>query len=133
MQTKMRHLILMRNVVATYCVMCETVAHIHFADDREVNQASKELALQLLLPLSDMRAVLKYLFYENLLSYGVWQADEGDAAHREVIETSITGPVPLAQQPQPYRSVAEGKQIAVAMVCKLRHEELASQRRWWSF
>ena len=27
-----------------------------------------------------MRVLIKYLLYENLLSYGVWQADEGEAA-----------------------------------------------------
>jgi hypothetical protein len=73
--------LLMRNVVATYGVMCETITHMRFADDAEVNQASKELALQTLFTMPDMVVLIKYLFYENLLSYGVWQAEEGDAAH----------------------------------------------------
>ena len=72
--------LLMRNVCATYMVMCETMTHMAFADDSEVNQASKELALQTLMPVGDMRVLIKYLLYENLLSYGVWQADEGEAA-----------------------------------------------------
>ena len=67
---------LMRNTVITYGVMCETITHMHFADDVEVNRACKELALQLLLPVARMRVLIKYLYYENLLSYAVWTAEE---------------------------------------------------------
>ena len=72
----------MRNIVLTYGVMCETINHMHFADDGQVNLACRELALQCLLPVGQMRILIRYLYYENLLAYGVWQADEGDAALR---------------------------------------------------
>ena len=72
--------LLMRNSVLTYSVMCETITHMHFADDAQVNAAVKELALQTLLPLSEMRVLIRYMYYENLLAYSAWTSDEGDAA-----------------------------------------------------
>ena len=62
----------MRNVVLTYRVMCETITHMRFADAVQVNTASRELALQCLLPIAQMSVLIRYLYYENLLSYGVW-------------------------------------------------------------
>jgi hypothetical protein len=70
--------LLMRNVVLTYRVMCETITHMRFADAVQVNTASRELALQCLLPIAQMSVLIRYLYYENLLSYGVWQQDEGE-------------------------------------------------------
>ena len=82
---------LLRSVVLTYSVMCDTITHMHFADDTEVNRACKELTLQLLLPLAEMRELIKYLYYENLLSYAVWTAEEADAAmFRQATASSLT-------------------------------------------
>ena len=82
---------LLRSVVLTYSVMCDTITHMHFADDTEVNRACKELTLQLLLPVAEMRELIKYLYYENLLSYAVWTAEEADAAmFRQVTATALT-------------------------------------------
>ena len=53
---------------------------MRFADDAEVNLASRELALQCLLPVSQMRKLIKYLYYENLFAYSVWTATEDAAA-----------------------------------------------------
>lgn len=72
--------LLMRNVVLTYMVMCETITHMHFADDDAVRTASKELALQCLLPVAHVRTLIKYLYYENLLSYTEWVATEAEAS-----------------------------------------------------
>lgn len=72
--------LLMRNVVLTYMVMCETITHMHFADDVCVNTASKELALQCLLPVARVRTLIKYLYYENLLSYMAWASTEAEAS-----------------------------------------------------
>ena len=68
--------LLMRNCVITCGIMCETITHMHFADAVEVNIACRELALQLLLPVSQMMLLIKYLYYENLLSYSVWSTEE---------------------------------------------------------
>ena len=82
---------LLRSVVLTYSVMCDTITHMHFADDTEVNRACKELTLQLLLPVAEMRELIKYLYYENLLSYAVWTAEEADAAmFRQATASSLT-------------------------------------------
>ena len=43
-----RRKLLIRNIILTYGVMCETIAHMHFADDAKVNVACRELALQCL-------------------------------------------------------------------------------------
>ena len=72
--------LLMRNCVVTYGIMCETITHIEFADDAECNAACRELALELLIPVSQMRVLIKYFFYENLLSYAVWSTDEAALA-----------------------------------------------------
>ena len=77
---------LMRNSILTYGVMCETLTHMRFADDSQVNTASRELAVQCLLPISQMRLVIRYLYYEQLLAYGVWAAEEA-AAVKERVET----------------------------------------------
>ena len=83
--------LLMHNIILAYGVMCETIAHMRFADDAQVNVTCRELALQCLLPLSQMRILMRYLYYENLLSYAVWQADEGDAAlRRQATVQSLT-------------------------------------------
>ena len=74
--------LLMRNVVLTYRVMCETITHMRLADDVQVNTAARELALQCLLPVNQMRVLIRYLYYENLLAYGEWSADEGEASLR---------------------------------------------------
>ena len=74
--------LLMRNVVLTFRVMCETITNMRFADDIKVNIACRELALQCLLPVNQMRVLIRYLYYENLLAYGTWEADEGEAALR---------------------------------------------------
>lgn len=71
---------LMRNIILTYRVMCETITHMRFADAVGVNTASRELALQCLLPVAQMRVIIRYLYYENLLSYSVWDSDEGAAS-----------------------------------------------------
>ena len=82
---------LLRSVVLTYSVMCDTITHMHFADDTEVNRACKELTLQLLLSVAEMRELIKYLYYENLLSYAVWTAEEADAAmFRQATASSLT-------------------------------------------
>jgi len=75
-----REEMLMRNAVLTYAVMCETITHMRFTDDLVVNAACRELALQLLLPVARMRVLIKYLYYENILSYAVWSTDEADSA-----------------------------------------------------
>ena len=72
--------LLMRNCVLTYGIMCETISHMGFADDAEVNIACKELALQLLIPVPQMRSLIKYLYYESLLAYAVWSTEEAATA-----------------------------------------------------
>ena len=56
----------MRNIVLTYGVMCSTISHMRFADDKGVNLSARELALQCLLPISQMSVLIRYLYYENL-------------------------------------------------------------------
>ncbi len=72
--------LLMKNVVLTYQVMCETMTHMHFADTPSVNTASRELALQSLLPVTRIKSLIKYLYYENLLSYKAWEPSETEAS-----------------------------------------------------
>jgi len=71
--------------------MCETITHMRFADAVEVNIACRELALQLLLPVSQMMLLIKYLYYENLLSYSVWSTEEAkDALFRHATAQALT-------------------------------------------
>ena len=51
--------LLVRNIVRTYRVMCETITHMRFADDTKVNTASRELALQCLLPVSEVGKLIR--------------------------------------------------------------------------
>ena len=64
--------LLLYNVAQTYRILCETVVTMHLAEDDEVRQASHELALQCLLPLEYMRVLVKYLYYDTVLSYDSW-------------------------------------------------------------
>ena len=77
---------LMRQVVFTAAVMCESIGHISFADSPEITRAACELSLQCLLPLTIIRPMIKYLYYDLLLSYAVWEEREVAAAvthHKE--------------------------------------------------
>ena len=40
---------------------------MRFADDAKVNVTCRELSLQCLLPLSQMKILMRYLYYETLL------------------------------------------------------------------
>jgi len=86
MGERVRHMseqeeLLLRNVALTYGVMCETIGQIQFSDSLEVNTAVAELALQRLMAVKDMRVLIKYLYYENLLAYLGWSATESAATH----------------------------------------------------
>ena len=64
--------LLLYNVAQTYRVVCETVINMNLAEDDAVRQASHELALQCLLPVEHMRVLIKFLYYDTVLSYDAW-------------------------------------------------------------
>ncbi len=64
--------LLLYNVAQTYRVVCETVITMQLAEDDEVRHAAHELALQCLLPVPQMRVLIKFLYYDTVLSYESW-------------------------------------------------------------
>ena len=71
---------LMQQVAIVYQTIATALSAVTLAEDPNVDGASHELALQLLMPVGHVRALLKYLYYDMLLTYGKWGADYDDAA-----------------------------------------------------
>ena len=66
----------------------------------QVRQASHELALQCLLPLEYMRVLVKYLYYDTVLSYDSWlkQSD----SRTEAVTLTLTLTLTLLPSPYPH-------------------------------
>ena len=108
--------LLFRNVALAYATLCDSLGHMRFAEHVSVNEAAHELALQCLLPVAQMRHLIKcaaaaaaapprpaplsvrprarrarYLYYDVLLSYAGWQRHEqGDADSRSRSISALT-------------------------------------------
>ena len=60
-------------MVLTYFTFCTSLCCMDLAETAEVNEAAHELALQCLLPVAQLRSLIKYLYYDTLLSYSASQ------------------------------------------------------------
>ena len=87
--------LLLYNVAQAYRILCETVINMHLAEDDEVRQASHELALQCLLPIEAMRVLVKYLYYDTVLSYDSWLKQSDSRAEAEAVRAKTARVITL--------------------------------------
>ena len=87
--------LLLYNVAQTYRIVCETVINMNLAEDDEVRQASHELALQCLMPVEHMRVLIKFLYYDTVLSYDSWLRQTDSRAEAESARAKTTHVITL--------------------------------------
>ena len=102
----------------------------------ELREHAIELALQCLLPIKQMSALIRYLYYENLLAYMSWTAVENEAANGrakalgqqdglvKILADSKTDEILGAHMIGPYVSELV-QEIVVAMSYRASSEDIA--------
>jgi hypothetical protein len=71
---------LYQQVAVVYQTIAAGLSAVTLAEDATVDGAARELSLQLLIPVGHVQSLIKYLYYDTLLSYGAWSAHDEEAA-----------------------------------------------------